>query len=85
MKDEFKKLLDQCQDSLDNMPDHLRDTSPTGELLNERIETLEGAISDLENIEVPEYDAEEDGDENEWKEDKLRDLREEVDNALPGF
>lgn len=39
------------EDRLDNMPDSLRE-SPTGELLQERIDMLDGAIDELGNIDT---------------------------------
>lgn len=44
MVQELVTLRDECQDSLDNMPEHLRDTSESGQLLTDRIEALESAI-----------------------------------------
>jgi hypothetical protein len=49
--DELNELRDTCQESLDNMPEQLQ-YAPTGELLQERIDALESAISDLESITV---------------------------------
>jgi hypothetical protein len=48
-------LREQAQDSLDNMPESLQ-ASPTGELLQERIDALESAESDIENLEVDDID-----------------------------
>ena len=47
---ELETLQDECQESLDNMPDSLRDSSPTGELLQERLNALEEWIDALGNI-----------------------------------
>jgi DNA-directed RNA polymerase subunit RPC12/RpoP len=47
--DELDSIKDQCQDSLDNMPYGLQE-GDTGQLLQERIDNLESAISDLEAI-----------------------------------
>ena len=46
---ELEDLRDETQDRLDNMPENLQ-YSPTGELLQERIDALDNAISDLENV-----------------------------------
>ena len=43
------EMRDECQESLDNMPDSLQ-YSPTGELLQERIDSLENGVSELEGI-----------------------------------
>lgn len=47
--DELNNIRDQCQDSLDNMPEGLQE-GDTGQLLQERIDTLDSVISELENI-----------------------------------
>lgn len=47
---ELESLLDETQGSLDNMPEQLQ-FSPTGELLQERIDAVEEAISEIECIE----------------------------------
>lgn len=49
---ELEQLRDECQESLDNMPEHLQDTSSSGEILQERISQLEDWISQLEGVEV---------------------------------
>lgn len=47
----LQEILDECQDRLDNMPESLQ-YSPTGELLQERIDNLESVIGDLEAIDI---------------------------------
>jgi hypothetical protein len=54
----LEELRDQCQDSLDNMPESLQETSDAGALLQERIENLDSAIDDLQAID-PEPDLDE--------------------------
>lgn len=46
---EIESLGSECQDSRDNMPESLQD-SPTGELLQERVDACENAQSELEGI-----------------------------------
>jgi hypothetical protein len=69
---ELENLRDETQGSLDNMPDQLQ-YSPTGELLQERVDALDSAISELDMIdeewefdedepERDEFDEDEDGD-----------------------
>ena len=53
IESELNNLLDECQSSLDNMPESLQ-YSPTGELLQERIDALENAINEVGYIEEPE-------------------------------
>lgn len=50
--EELESLRDDLQDRLDNMPENLRENSETGQLLQERIDTLEDTISELENIDI---------------------------------
>ena len=56
LKDDVRSQLEdtqsECQDNLDNMPESLQ-YAPTGELLHERIDALDSAMSDIEAIEPP--------------------------------
>ena len=52
LKGEAESLRDETQDKLDNMPEGLQ-ASPTGELLQERIDALEAFISELEGVDFP--------------------------------
>lgn len=49
--DRITALGDQCQESLDNMPDSLQ-YSPTGELLQERIDAMEGWAEEIDGIDT---------------------------------
>lgn len=53
----LEELKDECEISLDNIPEQLRE-APAGETLQERIDNLEDWISELESIET-EIDEEE--------------------------
>ena len=79
MRDEIvsdvTELRDTCQDSLDNMPEGLQQ-APTGELLQERIDALDSAESELENLEVEEPDDSLDDEEAELA------LNDAIDDAL---
>lgn len=70
---EFENLRDECQDALEAMPEHLQDTSSSGELLNERIEALEQAIDEIENIEIPEVE----------EDDSVSEFIDLINNAWP--
>lgn len=62
LRNELEDLLSDTQARLDNMPDNLRDSSESGTLLQERIETIEDAMSELDTIdlyELEEFDGEE--------------------------
>ena len=45
--DDLNQLGDECQDSLDSMPEHLQDSSSSGEMLQERIDAIEMATSEV--------------------------------------
>ena len=47
---ELECLRDECQDSLDNMPWQLQETSESGMLLHERFEGLDEWIAEIEDI-----------------------------------
>jgi hypothetical protein len=57
IKTELEDLRDTTQESLDNMPENLQ-YSPTAELLQERVDSIESAISEIESIDF-EYEEEE--------------------------
>jgi len=48
----IEDLKDQCEESLQNMPEHLQEQSSTGELLQERIDALEQYLSELQSISI---------------------------------
>lgn len=77
IKDVLETQKDQAEDSLSNMPDQLQESSEAGMMLQERIEQLESAISDLEDIDYDTCitDAEEDAAEEigEWPDDEEMD------------
>ena len=47
----LENLRDTCQESLDNIPEQLQEGN-SGQILQERIENLDGVISELENIDT---------------------------------
>ena len=81
---ELEDLKDETQDRLDNMPENLQH-SPTGELLQERIDALDYAIDELENVEdfedadVEDFEGDrEDYDNDEELEDAINDWIDET-------
>lgn len=52
---EIRNLGEECQSSLDNMPEGLQQGS-TGELLQERVDECENMASELEGIDFDDYD-----------------------------
>jgi predicted AlkP superfamily phosphohydrolase/phosphomutase len=75
IKTELEDLRDNTQESLDNMPENLQ-YSPTAELLQERIDSIESGISEIESIDF-EYERE---DEEELKELIADDLDIDINN-----
>lgn len=49
---EIENLKDEAQSSLDNMPEHLQETSTSGEMLQNRIEELESWQGELEDVDL---------------------------------
>ena len=74
---ELVELRDQCQESLDNMPESLQD-SPTGELLQERIDALDNAENEISGLDIEEIDEEEFDDED----DAQAELDDRISNAI---
>lgn len=70
VKSSLEDLRDETDEKLNNMPDSLQ-SSPTGELLQERVDSLDSTISDLDSID---FDFEEPS-----KEDSLEELAESSD------
>jgi len=64
VRDRLEEIGSECQESLDNMPDSLM-YSPTGELLQERVDACENAQSEVEMIDEFDFD-EEDFDREEY-------------------
>lgn len=49
---DLETLRDEQQEKLDNMPDNLRENSMSGELLQERYDALDNAVSEYQDIDV---------------------------------
>ena len=62
---ELQNIMDEQQERLDSMPEQLQESSSSGEMLRERIDNLESAISELEGIDTEVEITEEDIDEND--------------------
>lgn len=69
---DLESIRDDLQDRLDNMPESLQQ-GDTGTLLQDRIDSLDSAISDLENIDFEDEDYDEDCESR---------YHEEIDSAL---
>lgn len=68
-KSELESLKEETESSLENMPESLQ-SSPTGELLQERIDALDNAISEMENIETDYEEPDEEEIKDELKEEE---------------
>lgn len=90
--EQLNSLRDEQEEKLNNMPEGLQQGS-TGELLQERMDTLESAVSDLEGIDFSEPDTDEVKAEGQTKEEfdaavaeqleqKLEELRDEIRNVV---
>lgn len=83
---ELESQRDDLQERLDNMSEQLQ-YAPTGEMLQERIDSIQSAIDDIDGVEYPdkddytvERDDYEDEDEyNEAKEDKDSEYEDAID------
>lgn len=49
---QIEALRDECEGSLDNMPEHLKDTSDSGMLLTERIDALQEWQDEMESVDL---------------------------------
>lgn len=86
---QLEELRDQCQESLDNMPESLQQ-GPTGELLQERIDAMEQAISEFEDLEVDEpsdddLEIDDEREEGESKDDFEARVEEERKDAIDEY
>lgn len=52
--DRLTEIKDTAEESYDNMPDHLAESSSSGELLRERMETAEANIDTIESLDLEE-------------------------------
>lgn len=83
---DLEMLMEECQESLDAMPESLQESSSSGELLAERIEGLEGWISELQSIDLSIDEPENDTDlPDDEVEEHLEGMKEEVINTNPGI
>jgi hypothetical protein len=60
IKSSIEELRSEAESSLENMPEHLQESSSSGEILRERIDTLEQAESDFDSIETDYEEPDED-------------------------
>lgn len=83
IRDDLSSLKDEVEGNLENMPEQFRD-GDTVQVLQNRIDSLDNAISELENVEC-EFDPEDcpEGDDmDEFKEEWMDEKWGEIDSAL---
>ena len=50
--EEIRNLRDECEYSLENMPEHLQETSESGQLLQQRMDDLDSWLEELVSIDL---------------------------------
>jgi hypothetical protein len=83
---EVRSAGEECQSSLDNMPEGLQQGS-TGQLLEARVEAADTIADELEGIQVPDEEEEDPNDKEEDGEsvdDKNQDMRNELADEVDG-
>lgn len=76
IKSRMEELRDEQEEKKNNMPEGLQE-GPTGELLQERYDSLDSAISELEGIDLDDYDEADDDDIREELKDDIDDTWDE--------
>lgn len=79
--EELESLRDETQEKLDNMPEQLQ-YAPTGELLQNRVESIEEMISELENIDYDNNIDKEDYESDEEFEEALKDRIDSINEDI---
>jgi uncharacterized protein (DUF3084 family) len=79
--DQYTTLRDEVDEKIQAMPEHLQETSSSGQLLQERLEKLDEIISELENIEIDtdisDIETEVKEDNEDLSEDEIKELVDE--------
>lgn len=88
---QLEELRDEQQEKLDNMPEGLKEGN-SGQLLQERIDNLEGYIAEFEAVDISSFDEDkpDEGDEGleKWEEDRgnhFAAIRDELNQARDGI
>lgn len=71
--EEINNLRDEVQERFDNIPENLQ-SAPVAELLQERIDALDGWSGEIENVDLSDFD-EEDGDLEKWIQEKIDEIQ----------
>lgn len=78
---EIEQLKEECESSLENMPEQLQESSPAAETLRERIDGLESWVDDLEGVDC-EIDEDLKGDE---REERIQEIIDELESCSSGL
>jgi Skp family chaperone for outer membrane proteins len=81
---ELEQLRDEQQEKLDNMPDSLKE-APSGQTLQERYDSLDSAVSELQSVDISCDDGPDDESEDEKTEreaDRLQEIADELKGVL---
>jgi len=86
----LEELRDETEEKLQNMSEHGLENTPTGEMIQERVDALESAISEIENLDVDidepdEDDPDLDDDEREEAKEKFQDQIDDLKSELIDF
>lgn len=81
--DEINTLKDETQEKRDNMPEQLQETG-SGEMLGQRVDDLDSWVSDLEGIDYPDFEKDEEKT-DEQNADALYELMSGVFDEIEGF
>lgn len=85
---DLESLRDECQERFDNIPEQLQESSDGAQILQQRIEDLEGAISEFENIntvfesEIDEDARDEDMTDEDWEGNLQQERDEWCENVM---
>lgn len=80
---ELEELRDNQQEKLDNMPESLQ-YSPTGETLQERLDSCENAVNELDCVDIDESEYEEletDEEKENWLEERVSNIQEALESV----
>lgn len=76
---ELESVKDEYQDSLDNMPEPLQE-GPTGQEIQEKIDSLDNTVNELQSITVELPEAKDDN--TEEREEAIDNIKSEIEGAL---
>lgn len=81
LKSQLEDLKSECESSLENMPEHLQESSQTGETLRARIDGLEEWINELDSIDTEI----EEGITDEERTERIQEIADAVNDTNPGL